>query len=61
MELKQPSRAITREKSTLCTQKRTIRELSKPVLYYNNSFATYRLILSGDIEKNSGPVNPDNQ
>ena len=42
-------------------QKRTIRKSSKPVLYYNNSSATYRLILSMDIETNPGPANRDKQ
>ena len=56
-ELKQQSRAIIREKVTLCMQKRTIRKLSKPVLYYNNSSATHRLILSGDNETNTGSAN----
>lgn len=60
-ELKQPSGVIIREKPTLCTQKKTIRKSSKPVLYYSNKSATHRLILSEDIEKNRGPVNPDNQ
>ena len=54
-ELEQQSRAITREKPTPGMQKRTIRKLSKPFLYYNNSSATYRLILSGHIETNPGP------
>ena len=53
-ELEQQSRAITREKPTPGMQKRTIRKLSKPFLYYNNSSATYRLILSGHIETNPG-------
>ena len=60
-ELEQQSRAITREKPTPGMQKRTIRKLSKPFLYYNNSSATYRLILSGHIETNPGPANRDNQ
>ena len=60
-ELKQLSRAIIREKPTPCMQKRTIRKSSKPVLYYNNSSATHRLILSGDTETNPGPANRDNQ
>ena len=42
-ELKLPSRAIIREKTTLCMQKRTIRKSSKPVLYYNNKSAAHRL------------------
>ena len=42
-------------------QKRTIRKLSKPVLYYNSSSATHRLILSGNIETHPGPANRDNQ
>ena len=41
-------------------QKRTIRKSSKPVIYYNKSSATHRLILSGDIETNPGPANCDN-
>ena len=60
-ELKQQSRAIIREKSAPCMQKGTIRKSSKPVLYYNNSSATHRLILSGDIKINPGPANRDNQ
>ena len=60
-ELKQQSRAIIREKRTPCMQKRTIRKLSKPVLYYNSSSATHRLILSGNIETHPGPANRDNQ
>ena len=60
-ELEQQSRAITREKPTPGMQKRTIRKLSKPFLYYNNGSATYRLILSGHIEANPGPANRDNQ
>ena len=59
-ELKQQSRAIIREKRTPCVQKRTIRKSSKPVLYYNNSSATHRIILSGDIKTNPGPANRDN-
>ena len=59
-ELKQPSRAIIREKPTLCMKKKTIRKSSKPVLYYNNCSATHRLTLSGDIQTNPGPVNSDN-
>ena len=59
-EVEQQSRAIIREKPTLCMQKRNIRKQSKPVLYYNRS-ATHRLILSGDIETNPGPANRDNQ
>ena len=31
---------------------------SKPVPYYYNSSATMRLLLSGDIKSNPGPVNP---
>ena len=42
-------------------QKKTIRKASKPVLSYNNSSATHRLILSGVTETNPGPVNRDNQ
>ena len=60
-EVEQQSRAIIREKPTPCMQKRTIRKSSKPVLYYNNSSATHRLILSGDIETHPGPANRDNQ
>ena len=60
-ELKQPSRAIIREKPTLCMQKKTIRKSSKPVFYYNKSSATHRLILSVDTETNPGQVYPDNQ
>ena len=59
-EVEQQSRAIIREKPTPCMQKRTIRKSSKPVLYYNNSSATHRLILLGDIETNRGPANCDN-
>ena len=60
-EVEQQSRAIIREKPTPCMQKRTIKKSSKPVLYYNNSSATHRLILSGDIETNPWPTNRDNQ
>ena len=60
-EVEQQSRAIVREKPTPCMQKRTIRKSSKPVLYYNNSSATYRLILSMDIETNPGLANRDKQ
>ena len=60
-KLEQQSRAITREKPTPGTQKRTIRKSSKPILYYNNSSATHRLILSGHIETNPGPANRDTQ
>ena len=60
-QLKQQSRAIIWEKQTPVIQKRTIRKLSKLGLYYNNSSATHRLILSGDIETNPGPANHDNQ
>ena len=60
-EEEQQSRAIIREKPTPCMQKRTIRKSSKPVLYYSNSSATHRLILSGDIETYHGPANRDNQ
>ena len=56
-ELEQQFRAITREKPTPGMQKRTIRKLSKPFLYYNNSSAKYRLILSGNIETNPGLPN----
>ena len=59
-EVEQQSRAIIREKPTPCMQKRTIKKSSKPVLYYNNSSATHRLILFGDIETNRGPANCDN-
>ena len=59
-EVELQSGAIIREKPTPCIQKRTIRKSSKPVLYYNNSSATHRLILSGDIETNPGPANRDN-
>ena len=58
-ELKQLSRAIIRDKPMLCIQKRTIRKSLKPVLYYNSSSVTHRLILSGDIETNPGPANPN--
>ena len=34
------------------------RRSSKPVPYYHNSSATMRLLLSGDIKSNTGPVNP---
>ena len=34
-----------------------VRRSSKPVPYYHNSSATMRLLLSGDIESNPGPVN----
>ena len=60
-EVERQSRAIIREKPTPCMQKRTIRKSSKPVLYYSNSSATHRLILSGDIETYHGPANRDNQ
>ena len=60
-EVEPRSRAIIREKPTPCMQKRTIRKSSKPVLYYNNSSATYRLILSMDIETNPGLANRDKQ
>ena len=60
-ELKQQSRAIIREKPTSCMQKKTITKSLKPVFYYNNSSATHRLILSGDIKTNSGLANRDNQ
>ena len=56
MEVEQQSRAIIREKATPFMHRRTIRKSSKSVLYYNNSSATRRLILSGDIETNPGPV-----
>ena len=36
-------------------------KIIKTRLYNNNSSATHRLILSGDIETNPGPVTPDNQ
>ena len=42
-------------------QKKTITKSLKPVFYYNNSSATHRLILSGDIKTNSGLANRDNQ
>ena len=35
-----------------------VRRSSKPVPYYHYSSATMRLLLSGDIESNPGPVNP---
>ena len=35
-----------------------VRRSPKPVPYYHNSSATMRLLLSGDIETNPGPVNP---
>ena len=54
VELKQESRAIIREKTTLCMQKRTIKKSSKPILCYSNSYTTHRLILSRDIETNPG-------
>lgn len=60
-ELKQPYKAIIREKQTLCLQKRSIRESSKHVLYHSSSSASHGLILSGDPETNLGSVNPDNQ
>ena len=34
-----------------------VRRSSKPVPYYHNSSATMRLLLSGNIESNLGPVN----
>ena len=42
-------------------QKRTISKSSKPALYYNNSSATHKLILSGDIETNPRLANRDKQ
>ena len=42
--VKQPSRAINRDKLTLSIQINTIRKSSKPILYYNSS-ATHRLIM----------------
>ena len=42
--VKQPSRAIIRDKLTLSIQINTIRKSSKPILYYNSS-ATHRLIM----------------
>ena len=42
-------------------QKRPIRKSSKSALYYNSSSATHRLMLSGNIETNPGPMNPDNK
>ena len=33
------------------------RKSSKPVPYYHNSSTTMRLLLSGDIESNPGPIN----
>ena len=42
-------------------QKRTIRKSSKSALYYNSGSDTHRLILSGNIETNPGPMNPDNK
>ena len=35
-----------------------VRRSSKPVPYYHNSSATMRLLLSGNIDSNPGPVNP---
>ena len=61
VELKQESRAIIREKTTLCMQKRTIKKWSKPILCYSSSYTTHRLILSRDIETNPGLANCDNQ
>ena len=43
------------------SKRRRIRYQKKPVTYYSNSVATRRLLLSGDVEENPGPLRDQNK
>ena len=43
------------------TKTKKIRYASARIIYYNNSSASFNLVLSGDIERNPGPSTDDNK